>query len=123
MNPTTFPIILIGNSLVVLLLQFGLARFIVTGTDQRKLTDLPRIKWYLYGVVISAITLAIGMVMLQLPPSSFDLAAFSLIMLVGVTVMLLEKKHLPNTGRHLLTLCSIGCTGVVCGIYGWATYL
>ncbi|WP_172200021.1 hypothetical protein [Saccharibacillus qingshengii] len=123
MNPSTFPIILLGNALLVLLVNFVLPVFIVTGPDQRKLVDLPRGKVYTYSLAILASALLIGMVVLRLPSYQLDLIAFALLLVLGTALMLLEKKLLPDTRRHLVTLCWIGGICVLFAIYGGVTYL
>lgn len=122
MNPTTFPIILLGNTLLLLLLNFVVADLIVTGTDRRRLTDVPRLKRYVYGITLLAIALLLGLIGLRLPPASFDLIAFALVLLTGLSIMALEKKHLPHTRRHVVTLCWIGGMCLLFGVYGWVTY-
>ncbi|CAM3505845.1 MULTISPECIES: hypothetical protein [Saccharibacillus] len=122
MNPTTFPIILLGNTLLLLLLNFVVADLIVTGADRRRLTDVPRLKRYVYGITLLAIALLLGLLGLRLPPASFDLIAFALVLLTGLSIMALEKKYLPHTRRHVVTLCWIGGMCLLSGLYGWVTY-
>jgi len=122
MNPTTFPIILIGNMLLLVLVQGLLPKFIVNGPDKRQLRDDPKLKRYLHGITAAALLLLIGLFSLNLPPIPFDLSVFGLLIALGFAVMIAEKKYLPNTRRHLVTLCWIGGIVVIAGLYMGVTY-
>lgn len=122
MNPAPFPILLIGNMVLLILIHGVLPRWIVTGPDKRQLRDDPKLKLYLYGIIIAVVVLLIVLFSLNLSPVQLDLSAFALVIGTGLAVMFLEKKHLPNTRRHLVTLCWIGGICILAGIYTWATY-
>ncbi|NGZ74999.1 hypothetical protein [Saccharibacillus alkalitolerans] len=122
MNPTSFPIIAFGNLIVILLVHAVFPRFIVTGPDRRQMKDVPRLKRYTYGLTFGALALLGVVIFGDLPPVQTDLLAFAIVLSLGLIFMYLEKKYLPNTRRHLVTLCWIGCFCAVCGLYAWATY-
>ncbi|MEJ8307258.1 DUF4181 domain-containing protein [Saccharibacillus sacchari] len=119
MNPASFSILGTGSLVAVLLIYFVAPRFIVTGPDRRRLQDIPRLDLIMKIVIFSAIVLLLVAGVLNM---NLDLVAFPLAILIGLLFMFMEKKYLPDTRRHLVTLCWIGSLCVVFGIYAGVTY-
>lgn len=120
MNPAIFPIFGLGNIILILLTSFVLPRFIVTGPDKRRLQDVPRLRLYANLIIFSAIVILLLLAVMNV---SLDLFAFPLVIIMGLLFLFMEKKYLPNTRRHLVTLCWIGLVCVVFGIYAGVAYL
>lgn len=119
MNPASFSILGLGNLIVVLLIYFVAPRFIVTGPDQRRLQDIPRLD---LAVKIALFSVIIILLITALLNMNLDFVGFTLAILFGLLILFMEKKYLPGTRRHLVTLCWIGSTCVLFGIYFGVAY-
>lgn len=120
MNHAAFPIITFGNLVVVLLIYFVVPRFIVTGPDRRRLQDVPRLDLAVKIALFSVIVILLIAAVLNM---NLDFVGFPLAILFGLLILFMEKKYLPATRRHLVTLCWIGSTCVLFGIYFGVAYL
>ena len=112
--------LLIGNAIAMLLYHWILPQFIVTGKDQRQLKDIPKIHRLM---MLIAFVCCAFFVLLAILDLNIELFGLPIILLFSLFIMGLEKKHLPHTRRHLVTLCVFGFFCIWFSAYAGLIYL
>ncbi|MCQ4086564.1 hypothetical protein [Saccharibacillus sp. JS10] len=120
MPSMTVPMLLIGNAIAMLLYHWILPRFMVTGQDQRQLKDLPKIHRLMMLIIFAC---CVFLVLLAIFELNIELFGLPTVLLFLLFIMGLEKKYLPHTRRHLVTLCIFGFYCIWFSAYAGLIYL